>query len=306
MDAKSKESVNCIGRRGFIRSLFGLTSAVEVKAKALPVQLEGQWFWSNIRTGQIGFPTGLTLRQNRPGSIMKIIATAAFSEEKLVSPNETVACSGSLSLKQHKVFCQVPHGRVNLDHALGKSCNVFFATMSARLHGHIFGRYAEGFGLNTAVAKRRSGTFPTRFSDESISYVLGLSEDLKPHALQLMRISALVATKGRVPYMHSAEDPDIDYAPFELVLSAFTWGQIASGMRLCVRDGTARNLDPENRLQVAAKTGTAQHGNQFQSWITGYFPSEDPKHTFCIWSPSGTSQDAAVPYARKVLLSTDW
>jgi cell division protein FtsI/penicillin-binding protein 2 len=237
---------------------------------------------------------------------MKIVATAAFAEERLVSLRETVDCVGKLSLKHQDVVCQYPHGRLTLEQALGKSCNVFFATMSARLHGDIFGRYAESFGLNAAVAKRDPGLFPKKFDEQSINYVLGLAEDLQPNALQLMRLSALVATRGRVPYMHSAEDLDEHEPPFELTLSDLTWKQIADGMQLCVRGGTAKQLDPENRLHIAAKTGTAQHGTKFQSWITGYFPIENPEHAFCVWSPNGTSQDAAVPFAKKVLLSTTW
>ena len=312
MDAKSKESVNCIGRRGFLRSLFGITStggavetAVEAKPKAASA-LAGEWFWCNLRTGQIGFPTGLTLRQHRPGSTMKIIAASAFSEEGLVSPTETVDCPGSVQLKHHKIDCQYAHGRVNLEHALGRSCNVYFATISARLNGHVFARYAEKFGLHSPIAKRDSGLFPQTFSDESLNYVLGLAEDLQPNALQLMRVSALVALQGRIPYMHSAEDLDSHETPAELKFSENTWKQISGGMRLCVREGTAKKLDPDDQLHIAAKTGTAHKGTQFQSWITGYFPFENPQHAFCVWSPSGTSQDAAVPFAQKVLLSTTW
>lgn len=310
MDAKSKESVNCIGRRGFIRSLFGLTTAVEARvaadAKNKFGDPTGEWFWSNIRAGHVGYPSGFSLRQHRPGSIMKIVAAAAFIEEGLVNPNETVDCSGGATVKHEHVVCQYPHGRLNLVHALGRSCNVYFATMAARLNGHIFGRYATNFGLNSPVAKRPLGIFPQSFPDDSLEYVLGLAEDLQPNALQLMRLSALVATKGHVPYMHSADDLDDPEPPFTLKLSDLAWQQIATGMQLCVREGTAKQLDPEDKLHIAAKTGTAQHGNRFQSWITGYFPAEEPQHAFCVWSPGGTSQDAAVPYAKKVLLSTSW
>jgi penicillin-binding protein 2 len=306
MDVESKESVNCIGRRGFIRSLFGLTAASEAKAKRAPEAPTGEWFWSNIRTGQVGFPTGLTLRQHRPGSIMKIVASAAFLEQGLVSPIETVDCTGEITLKNLSFSCQVPHGRINLEHALAKSCNVFFATISTRLNCHLFGQYAELFGLSRGVARRPSGLFPAKFEDQSLNYVLGLAPDLQPNALQLLRLSALVGTRGMLPSMHSAEDSDINEASFDLKFSENTWTQLSSGMRLCVREGTAANLDPNDVLNIAAKTGTAQHGKIFQSWITGYFPFDNPRHAFCVWSPNGTSQTAAVPLARKVLLSTSW
>lgn len=307
MDAKSKESVNCIGRRGFIRSLFGLTgTAVEaIKAQA-STELAGEWVWGNLRTGQVGFPSGLTLRKQRPGSTMKIVATAALAEEGLVSPTETVDCTGTTVVHHQKITCQSAHGRVNLMHALGKSCNIYFAHMSARLNGHLFGRYAETMGLNSPIAKRASGPFPASFKDESLFYVLGLAEDLQPNALQLMRLSALVATQGKPPFLHSAEDLEDHEKPAPVTFSASTWKTLSNGMRLCVTEGTAKKLDPENHMHIAAKTGTAQHGTQLQSWITGFFPYEEPHTVFCVWSPSGTSQDAAVPFAKKVLFSTTW
>jgi cell division protein FtsI/penicillin-binding protein 2 len=308
MDAKSKESVNCIGRRGFIRSLFGLTgTAVDtVKAQAASTGLAGEWIWGNLRTGQVGFPSGWTQRQYRPGSTMKIIATAALSQEGLVSPAETVDCTGTALVHHQKITCQHAHGRLNLTHALGQSCNVYFAHMSMRLNGHIFGRYAETMGLHSPAAKRQSGLFPVAFKDESLQYVLGLAEDLQPNALQLMRLSALVAMRGKIPFLHSAEDLEGHEVPESVEFSDVTWKTLSDGMRLCVTDGTAKKLDPEDRMHIAAKTGTAQHGTQFQSWITGFFPFEEPHTVFCIWSPSGTSQDAAVPFAKKVLFSTTW
>ncbi len=116
----------------------------------------------------------------------------------------------------------------------------------------------------------------------------------------------MVATRGNVPHMHSAEAFEENQPPFKFELSEPTWKHVAAGMKLCVREGTARQLDPEDKLHIAAKTGSVHHGKQFQSWVTGYFPFESPEHAFCIWSPVGTSQDAAVPYAKKVLLSTNW
>jgi cell division protein FtsI/penicillin-binding protein 2 len=316
-----------LNRRGFIRSLFGLTSAAEAnlaaagkgaanlqskaeaKAKGKPV-IAGEWFWSNIRTGQIGFPAGLTLRQNRPGSVMKLIATAALHNEGLVNANEIVECNGGATVIQtsagkETVVCQFAHGNVTLAHAIGYSCNVYFATMARRLNGHTFITYATRFGLDQPVAARKSGPFPTQINDHSTAYVLGLAEDLQPTALQLLRVASLVASRGHVPYMHSAEDM-AEHPPFELELSEGTWNRLSEGMRFCVLHGTAKGLDPDNKLEIAAKTGSVLHAGKMHSWITGYFPLDNPEHSFCVWSPSGTSHDAAVPFANKVLLGNKW
>jgi cell division protein FtsI/penicillin-binding protein 2 len=78
-------------------------------------------------------------------------------------------------------------------------------------------------------------------------------------------------------------------------------------MELCLREGgTAAKLDPENKMHIAAKTGTSPDGNKFQSWIIGYFPTDNPKHAFCLNSLAGNSQEAAVPQAHKFLFATTW
>jgi cell division protein FtsI/penicillin-binding protein 2 len=310
MDANQAKSINCIGRRGFLRSLFGLTTAAEsttveaaVEAKVKPT---GRWFWADLRTGQIGFPSGLNLGSAAPGSLMKLITTAALLEGALVNPNETIECRGSAVVRKHPVACQFAHGAISLPHAIGKSCNIYFAEMSLRLTSKAFLDYAHRFGLDQPVAGRPSGPFPVKAEGDSLNYVLGLADDFQPNALQILRMSALIGARGHLPHLHSAEEPASDAPPFVLKLSEGTWALFVQGMGLAVHEGTAKKLDPENKLHIAAKTGTTRHGARFQSWVTGFFPIETPHYAFCVLSPNGTSMEAAVPVAREVLLATAW
>ena len=169
----------------------------------------------------------------------------------------------------------------------------------------MFLEYAKKFGLNQPVAGRKSGPFPEHADAPSFMYVLGLRDDMQPNALQILRMSALVAVRGNVPHLHSAEQPGAG-APFTVELSEATWGHMQQGMELACLKGTAHKLDPDNTMHIAAKTGTSLVGTHFQSWVTGYFPAQDPKHAFCLNSFAGTSQEAAVPQAHKFLFSTTW
>ncbi len=304
--AEEKPPANCIGRRGFLKSLFGVTAAAEASATAAHRAPSGRWLWADLRTGQIGFPSGLSIGSALPGSLMKLIAAAAFSEEALVTPNETVECRGTLVLGKRRITCQSAHGFVNLPHAIGQSCNIYFAKMSTRLSASVFMEYARRFGLSQPVAKQASGRFPLKYSSDSLEYVLGLADDLVPTALQILQISALIGTRGHLVYLHSADEPKQDAPAFLLKLSDSTWTVLIKGMQLAVQEGTAKKLDPENKMQIAAKTGTSERGVKFQSWITGFFPVDKPHYAFCLLAPTGTSADAAVPAARQFLLSTTW
>jgi len=93
---------------------------------------------------------------------------------------------------------------------------------------------------------------------------------------------------------------------FVIELGEGTWNQLVNGMEWAVKEGTAKKLDPENKLHLAAKTGTSKHGAKYHSWVTGFFPVNSPRYAFCVISPSGTSMEAAVPVARECLFSITW
>ncbi len=310
-------STDSIGRRRFLKSIFGLGAVVEeaVEAKAPEVipqpgsagieRAAPVFIWADLKTGQVGFPSGLNLGSGMPGSTMKLVAAAALHEESLISPNQIYECPGHITLHKQTFNCLHAHGRVNLTHAIAKSCNVFFVLASEKLHTSAFLDYARKFGLDQPVAGRHSGAFPAKANGPSYRYVLGLAEDMQPNALQILRMSAIVATRGDVPFLHSAEDSAAGER-FGLQLSDGTWHRLQQGMELACTEGTAQKLDPENKLHIAAKTGTAPRGNKFTSWITGYFPADAPKHAFVLNSTAGTSQEAAVPQAHKFLFASDW
>lgn len=294
------------GRRQFLKSIFGLSSMVEVKSAEAGVIPRGTFVWADLRTGQVGFPTGTSVKPGLPGSLMKLVGAAAIRQENLLPANETLECRGSIVIHKQRYSCQKAHGKLDLVQAVGYSCNVFFAQAAQALSAAMFLSYARKFGLNRSVSGYASGPFPNSVQGESQQYVLGLAEDFQPHALQVLQMSAVIGTRGKPPALFSAQDPDSAEDPVELVLDNPVWDVLSQGMQLAGRLGTARDLDCDNKLHLAVKTGTAPHGSTFQSWVTGYFPAEAPRHAFCARAQVGTSQSAAVPLAKNFLFSTEW
>jgi len=297
---------NFTGRRQFLKSLLGVGGMLEAQPASAQRQGGAAFYWTDLHTGQIGFPTGTDVKSGNPGSLMKVVAAAAIRDRNILPANQTLECSGRIVLHKRTYTCQNAHGVVTLTEALAYSCNVFFAQAAEHLNPALFLDYAARFGLKDQVAGFASGPFPDKPVSDVQSYVLGLAPDLKPQALQLLRMAALVATHGSLPFLHSAEEPDPQGKPFKIELQAPAWSVLNQGMQLACRQGTAKKLDPANRLHIAAKTGTAPHGKTFQSWLVGYFPYDAPRYAFCARAYEGTSQDAAVPLAQKYLLSTEW
>ncbi|HEY9679417.1 MAG TPA: penicillin-binding transpeptidase domain-containing protein [Drouetiella sp.] len=314
MTTDNRESDNNIGRRKFLKSIFGLRAMIEDSAEAeAKTSAKGKvippsapvFIWGDLKNGNVGFPTGLNLGGGLPGSVMKLIAAAAMHEEGLINPNHIYECSGHITMHDETFNCLHAHGRVNLTHAIAKSCNVYFVQAAEKLSSAMFLQYAKRFGLDQPCARRGKGAFPEKPVHPSYKYVLGLAEDLSPNSLQLMRIAALVATKGDAPFFHSADDVEPGER-FKIELSEGTWHRLQQGMQLACSEGTAIQLDPEHRLHTAAKTGTVPRGTKFTSWIIGYFPIDNPKNVFVLNSTAGTSQEAAVPQAHKFLYGTTW
>ncbi|MBX9690719.1 MAG: hypothetical protein K2X27_28650 [Candidatus Obscuribacterales bacterium] len=309
MSENEKNKVN-MDRRQFLRSVFGLGSLIEDETPALaqaPAKAASRFFWSDLKTGQIGFPCGYTIPVGQPGSIMKLVSAAALTDAHLLSADEKFDCRGVYKLHNEIYKCQKAHGIIDMVHAIGLSCNIYFAHAAQKLSSRTVLNYAAKFGLNESVGKFGSGKFPHENSGSpSEKYVLGLADDLQLSSLQILRMSALIANEGKIPFMHSAEDNDPNGKGMEIDLADSSWRVLKQGMQMAAREGTGKGLDPENKLKLAIKTGTTPHGKTFQSWITGFFPWDSPRYSFVLRAPSGTSQDEAVPQARKFLFSVEW
>jgi cell division protein FtsI/penicillin-binding protein 2 len=232
---------------------------------------------------------------------MKLVAVAALLEANRLSPETQLTCDGSITVPtatgKHQLACRHPHGKLTMQEALGVSCNVYFAKAARRLPSALFIKYARLLQLDQPAWSTPSGVFPnakTQILPDPLSwqYVMGLSPQIQPTLLQLLRLAALMGTRGVGGTVAS--------------LSPRTWTILQEGMQRAVHGGTADGLDPENKYELAAKTGTVPATKGFQSWIIGYFPQQEPKYAFALWAPSGTSLEAAVPLAQKALTSRQW
>ena len=167
-------------RRRFIKSLLGLGGVIEASAEAKePVKQDEKFFWADLNTGNIGFPTGLSVPADRPGSIMKLVTAASLIEEGAYNPNELVECTGFTQTKWSKYKCPKAHGKLTIENAIALSCNVYFATVSKMLKSETLLGYARQFGLDKPISGQPSGAFPKSGEDDVTSYCLGLNRELK-------------------------------------------------------------------------------------------------------------------------------
>ena len=227
---------------------------------------DGQFAWLDLETNKFYGENAF----GRIGSLAKLITATALLQTKAISSEQIFECR-----QTYKNYnCQIAHGKINLEQAIGFSCNVYFAQAVCKLS---FEGLATSFQQFTKQSLKFSG-------GQIQDYALGLHKNLSLNSSQILQMFAMIARSNNY-----------------LVLK--------QGLKLAVRQGTAKNLDRANILDISAKTGTiteAKDGPHFESWVAGYFPSENPKYCFCLKAKNGTSQESAIPLAHHELFSRKW
>jgi penicillin-binding protein 2 len=254
-----------------------------------------------------------------PGSIIKPYMAIAALEENTISPNKQILSTGSISIqnpydpKQKTVFKDwKAHGWVDMRHAISVSSDVYFYAVG--------GGYADqkglgimniekymklfGFGqpLPDSFFSSKAGqipnpewkakTFPTdsvwRLGNTYHSSIGQYGFQVTP--MQALRAVASLANDGKLLSPVIIKDAVPESKPQDIPVSKEHMQIAREGMRLSVTEGVAKGLSMD-ALHVAAKTGTAELGVKkdfVNSWVTGFFPYENPKYAFVVMMERGS------------------
>lgn len=290
-----------IDRRQFIGFLLTTLSVALGQTGEAGSIACNHFYFMHLSSGIIYLPDNSRLDVGQPGSLMKLVAAAAIIEQNLPSASRVIDCKGSIIVNGKHYTCRHVHGRVGIVEAIAQSCNVFFAQAAKQMTKDCFVHYFEKFGL----AQFLPGHL-VRSSLRSIDFVFGTAEHFELTAIEILQMVALIATRGKLLPLSLNSQPGHKIPSRDPRFSDHTWNVLQQGMQMCCQTGTAKNLDPQNKFHIAAKTGTTIHGYTFQSWLAGYFPYEHPRYAFCLRAKVGTSYDQAVPMARQALLEHTW
>lgn len=87
-----------------------------------------------------------------PGSIFKLVTTAAALETIPDIQTQSFECEGELEIGGGMVTCEYKHGTQTLAQALTNSCNCAFARIAEQVGGERLQRYVEAFGITSSVS----------------------------------------------------------------------------------------------------------------------------------------------------------
>lgn len=274
-----------------------------------------------------------TMSTYPPGSIFKLITVIAALESGVIDRNWTVTCPGYYKLGRRVFRCNraLGHGKLNLEDALGQSCNVYFYKLMLELGLTNWSNYGKilGFGVRTGIdiPEESKGKIPDEaFLNKKygagiwqrghlLNLVLGQG-DLLVTPIQIANLMMIIRNEGIYHKPHIArryfypsaqvyEDIEGTTSKIAVTVSDTTWSVLKAGMKKVIEDdnGTGRIARiPE--LDIYAKTGTAQnpHGDD-HSWFAGYVEDAlKPLVFVIIIENGGAGSSTAGPIGKALIM----
>ena len=108
---------------------------------------------SDLDTDQSGKYEGVYLNKAlsstyTPGSIFKLVTTAAAIENIPNIEQRTFQCTGKTVINGREITCDSVHGTINYRDGLAKSCNIVFADLAVELGKNTMTKTANAMGFN--------------------------------------------------------------------------------------------------------------------------------------------------------------
>ncbi len=226
-----------------------------------------------------------------PGSIFKVVTSAAAIENVPDIEDFNYYCGGSYRIGTESVNCYSAHGPVNFETSLVESCNGAFAQIANMCGSNVMKEYVKKLGLTRSYdidgIKNIGGSFQFPSDNEyNLGWAgIGQYNDLV-NPLSMTVFLGAIAGDGR------AAEPSLLRTPFkspdltEQMIKPETARKLQEMLRADVTDGYGDWRFPG--LEVYAKTGTAEViGKTSHAWLTGFLKDEDHPYAFTILVENG-------------------
>lgn len=261
-----------------------------------------------------------------PGSCLKPLTALAAMRLGVLNEHSTFQpCTGVFDYGHRKFKCTEKHGRLELESAISKSCNIYFYQVGLKtgIDALAANMRQFGFGAPTGIdlPAERNGVVPSRdwldkrygANNWSIGIVLNLAigqGEVQATPLQLVQFYAMLAGGGNyfVPHLldfaKDSEGRVERYTPVKRQV-AFEPQQlrvIREALVGAVREGTGVGAQVPG-ITVGGKTGTAEHtGGADHAWFACYAGKPAPEVVFCVLVENGGMGGAiAAPIARELI-----
>lgn len=235
-----------------------------------------------------------------PGSIFKIVTTAAALENIPDIQQRTFTCTGRVEIGGDVITCPYAHGTMDFEEALANSCNCVYAQLAVELGGETIQRYAHNAGLlsshDVSGISTEAGLYEIGNSNQLGWSGIGQYRDLV-NPCAMITLMGDIATDGKAKQPHLiAKETSIsglsiadseNVTTDEPVWSDDTYDTLRSMMRSNVL--LTYGQDQFGDLAVCAKSGTAEveSGKAPHAWFTGFIDDPDHPYAFVVLVENG-------------------
>ena len=260
-----------------------------------------------------------------PGSTFKpVVATAALQLGN-IKANSTVDCQHVYTyFTDYQPTCLGHHGRINVRHALGYSCNIFFYEIGRIMGIDNIRQYAYYYGLGEPTGveiKERIGQVsnPDWASDKGIYWNNGdvLQASIGQgyslfSPVQMANYVATIANRGvrvNAHFVKSINSHDFSEVLYEtpvevqsdMGMTDYTYETVLAGMLQSSQDSSGFVWN-DFEIKVASKTGTPQTTTKtVNSTFICFAPADDPQIAIAVIIEKGWQGYTGAPVARDIL-----
>ncbi|HZW44623.1 MAG TPA: penicillin-binding transpeptidase domain-containing protein [Dermatophilaceae bacterium] len=263
-----------------------------------------------------------------PGSTFKLVTAAAALSSGTFTEESLIPGPATLDLPQTTVNLPTddkrpcgPDNKTTLTHALEISCNTAFGWLGLQLGGDELRAQAAKFGFGDVLKvpmRVEPSTVPAELNAPQTAQSAIGQYEVRVTPLQMAMVSAAIANKGIVmsPYLvkdtRNSDLEIIEPTQPEQLSQAITPDVAAALTRMMitvVQSGTGTPAQITG-IQVAGKTGTAQHekGSAPHAWFTAFAPADNPTIAVAVVVEDGGNVGSeafggkvAGPIARQVI-----
>jgi len=265
-----------------------------------------------------------------PGSVFKVVTSAAALEEKVITTNSTFDCSGAMVVvpgtAPMRCWRTTGHGTQNFNDALKNSCNPAFMQIGALLGANKFFEYFEAFGLTQKTGIDLPGESSSYYQGlegmgpiELASSSFGQTNKITP--IEMLNAYAAAINGGYLvtPYVVDKivdNDGNVilknETVIKRQVISEETSAIMRDSLEYVVNNNGGSNAYIKG-YHIGGKSGTSQkldmYGEDDMRYIASYVcfaPANDPEIIMLIMADEPMGGEyygsvVSVPYARNIL-----
>lgn len=250
-----------------------------------------------------------------PGSIFKVVTTAAALEYVPDILNRTFTCTGSYSYGTEEVTCERAHGTLTLKDALAHSCNCSFAQIAKLIGRGNMEKAVEKYQVTKAIsfdgvtsAAGNYDTAATGGASFAWSCIGQHTDQINPARYMTFMGTIASGGQGVEPYLvrRVTSGEDVTYTAKAVSTGRVLDADIAETVKSYMRNNVKTIYGDGNfgGLSVCAKSGTSQLGGGLRSnaMFAGFVADEEYPLAFIVVVENGGYGSATcVPILSQVL-----